>query len=151
MSYRAALSWGFGVALLLGHNPLNATLGEKLDTVVLSKETQARKLNIQNFDTYTVHELIDAQGAKVRQYTNASGRVFAVTWEGGRLPNLQKLLGAHFDSFSKESSSKTRRRGPLVIQSGDLTVISGGHQRDFRGQASLKNLMPPNLNQEAIQ
>lgn len=151
MSHRAALRWGFGVALFLSASSLNATLGERLDAVVLGKEAQSLKLNVQNFDTHSVHEISDAQGGKVRQYTNSDGVVFAVSWEGGRLPDLQKLLGKHFEAFSKESSSKTRKRGPLVIQSGDLTVVSGGHQRDFRGQASLKNLLPANLNQEAIQ
>jgi len=119
-----------------------ATLGEPI-TREVSLKSLAR-------DGYTVHEVVRDGGGKVREYANPNGIVFGVSWEGGGLPNLEALLGSHFKTFIQEAQFLKQRRGPLFVKSGDLTVISGGHQRDLRGRAFISKEIPSSLTQEVI-
>ena len=46
--------------------------------------------------SYSVHDLQDNIGGQIKEYTNAKGVVFAVTWRGPFKPDLHQLLGDYF-------------------------------------------------------
>ena len=99
---------------------------------------------------YTVHELQDAGGLTVREYLSASGRVFAVGWNGPRIPNLQQLLGSYFTTFQSAARLRQGRRGPLHVERPDLVVTSSGHQRAFAGLAYVPALVPAGVSPQSL-
>ena len=97
---------------------------------------------------YTVHEAQLETGTVVREYASASGQVFAVTWRGPVLPDLNQWLGGYFGVF-KQGTDQSRlagRRGASVnlVQEG-LVVQSNGRMRNFFGHAYVPALVPPSI------
>lgn len=121
---------------------LNATLGEPYKPTRTSQS--------QNFANYAVHEVTEPDGLKIREYSDNKGMVFAVAWNGRRHPDLKQILGSHYGTFQKYANSKGRTRSPVIAEEGNLKVSFGGHQRDFRGQALLTNLIPAGLSVESL-
>lgn len=102
---------------------------------------------------YTVHESTTEAGITLREYVSPQGIVFAVTWNGPSLPDLNALLGDYFPQF-KEAMAQRRShgiRGSVALKQDDLVVESGGHLRDFRGRAYAPNLLPPQVSIDEIQ
>ncbi len=93
---------------------------------------------------YTVHEITTPAGVQVREYLAPNGVVFAVAWNGPRIPDLRQLLGAYFGVF-KEAAGAQHGRGPLHVERPDLVVHSGGHMRAFAGLAYAPQLIPPGV------
>ena len=101
---------------------------------------------------YTLHELNAANGVVVREYLSPSGKVFAVGWKGPWAPDLQHLLGTHFDEFQKalQSQSRGAGHGPVVVQLPGLVVELGGHMRSFVGRAYLPDQLPDGVRAKEI-
>lgn len=102
---------------------------------------------------YTIHELTTANGLTVREYATVQGRIFAVSWQGPFMPDLQQLLGAYFPSFKLAVDERRAAgwRGPVSIRQDDLVVQSGGRMRAFSGRAWVPSLLPPQVAAEQIQ
>lgn len=97
---------------------------------------------------YTVYEAQLETGTVVREYATASGQVFAVTWSGPVLPDLNQWLGGYFGAF-KQGADQLRlagRRGaPINLVQEGLVVQSNGRMRNFFGHAYVPALVPPSL------
>jgi len=97
---------------------------------------------------YTVHEAQLETGTVVREYAGASGQVFAVTWRGPVLPDLNQWLGGYFGAF-KQGADQLRlagRRGaPINLVQEGLVVQSNGRMRNFFGHAYVPALVPPSI------
>ncbi|MGZ3697718.1 MAG: DUF2844 domain-containing protein [Bdellovibrionota bacterium] len=97
---------------------------------------------------YSIHELTLPEGQTVREYVDASGTVFAVTWQGATQPDLSLLPGDHFQEFQNAQSAEPPpgpRRPSATTRSGNLVVVRSGHMRDLRGKAYLETELPRNL------
>jgi hypothetical protein len=93
--------------------------------------------------SYSVLDTTLATGTRVRQYVSASGVVFAVTWTGPFLPELQGLLGKYFDAMQAESARTTRAgRSHMAINHREVVINLGGHMRAFEGEAWIPAQMP---------
>ena len=101
---------------------------------------------------YTIHELRSRAGVVVREYAAASGKVFAVAWQGPALPDMKQLLGSYFEEFQKAAQRQNRRggHGPLRVQEPGLVVELGGHMRSFRGRAYIPEEVPTAMAHEEI-
>jgi hypothetical protein len=100
----------------------------------------------KNAPNYSVLETTLATGTQVRQYVSARGVVFAITWSGPFLPELQGLLGKHFDTLLAESARTTRAgRSRIAINHGEVVINLGGHMRSFEGEAWIPAEMPANF------
>jgi hypothetical protein len=129
---------------------LYATLGEEWHAPSIKKTDKSGSLNTQTFPQFAVHERVDLDGSKTREYTNNNNIVFAVAWEGRRHPELTEILGSHYPTFHLLVDKVGRQRKPVFIESGTLRVLIGGHQRDFRGQAILSHLKPESVKVEEL-
>jgi hypothetical protein len=98
-----------------------------------------------------VHELRLPSGTIVREYLDASGTVFAVTWRGPFKPDLPTLLGRYFDSYASAPRSAGSTRSRLAIDQANLVVRAGGHQRAFVGLAYVPQLLPPGVSVADLQ
>lgn len=81
---------------------------------------------------------------RVREFLNQDGAVFAVSWSGPVLPDLQQLLGPHFAEYSSALAALAHpglQRSVRVASSG-LVVESGGHMRAYAGRAYLPARIP---------
>lgn len=89
---------------------------------------------------YTVDQTTLDTGTAVREYVDAGGTVFAVSWSGPFLPDLKQLLGTYFDQMA--ASQERQRQRPQVINQSDVVIQSGGHMGSFRGRAWLPGKLP---------
>jgi hypothetical protein len=139
------------ILLLLASFPAIAELGGDATPVVADQATG--KVAIRRAvpeRSYTVQDIHGADGTTIREYVSPDGKVFAVSWQGPVMPDLEQLFGAHFKSYRDEARTRHSGRGPLRIDHGDLVVESSGHMRAFRGRAYLPQQLPAGVAADEI-
>jgi hypothetical protein len=109
------------------------------DAVALHGVVQA--IPLQQYD---IHEITSDNGMRLREFLSRSGVVFAVTWSGPAMPDLQKLLGGSYPTYTAAVAAEGHRglKRSLRIATPNLVVESGGHMRAFSGRAYLPALIP---------
>jgi hypothetical protein len=90
----------------------------------------------------------------VKEYVSPAGKVFAITWRGPFIPNMQQLLGTYFDQYAQ--AAKAQREShyghrPLNIQQPDLVFQNGGHMHSYFGRAYVPGMVPQGVNVDALQ
>ncbi len=131
--------------------PAFAALGgdaASVDTDIARMKGQARS---RPAGGYTVSEITLPSGTVLREYISAEGKVFAVTWSGAVVPDLQQTLGTYFGQY-KAAAAATPHTGhhQLRVQQSDLVVSTGGHMRAWSGRAYVPSLLPPNFSLDEI-
>jgi hypothetical protein len=139
--------------LLMIALPAWAGLGEDVSSVQADQARMLGSLRKMQSQACTVHEIQAASGTVVREYVSGSGKVFGVAWQGPWPPDMQQILATHFEQYQRalqsQASSHAGRR-PLLIELPGLVVQSGGHMRSFAGRAYVPEMLPPDVNREAI-
>ncbi len=135
--------------------PAFAGLGEDAGSVQADQARMQASLRTTQAQAYTLQEIQAPTGIVVREYVSpASGKVFAVAWQGPWPPNMQQILASYFDQFQQAAQARagTARamRRPLVINLPGLVVESGGHMRSFAGRAYIPAMLPQGVTAEAI-
>lgn len=141
-------------ALLIFARPAFAGLGENASSVLADQAHLQGTLRTKLAQSYWVQEIQSASGITVREYVSASGKVFAVAWQGPWFPDLQQLLASYFTQFQQAAQAQAnsqRGRRPLFIQLPGLVVQSGGHVRAFSGRAYLPDQLPHGVTAADIQ
>lgn len=143
---RSACLWLLAAWLMLaGAGRAWAELGGDLTSVDSDQRQMAgSKRAMRTAQRYTTHEFQAQSGTLVREYVSPGGKVFGVTWQGARIPDLQQLLGAYYAEFDRVAAEAhtMRRRGPLAVVEPGLVVESGGHMRAYVGRAYDPRLLP---------
>ncbi|WP_082522116.1 DUF2844 domain-containing protein [Ramlibacter sp. Leaf400] len=88
-------------------------------------------------------------GTEVREYADAAGTVFAVSWSGPFLPDLRALLGTHFAAL-EEHASGVGRASAVSIQRPEVAILSGGRMGAFQGRAWLPRQLPAGFDPRAV-
>jgi hypothetical protein len=98
-------------------------------------------------------ETTDANGIVVHQYVDSSGTVFAVTWRGPAMPDVQSLLGTYFQRFATGASASAGEAGlhAARVANGDLVVENQVRLREFSGRAWLVSALPAGVSTADIQ
>jgi len=129
--------------------PASATLGSDLTSVDADRvKMQSALLGITRNDRFAVHQLQAPSGTTIREYVSSTGTVFAVSWEGPWLPDLQQILGPYFDAYQRNAAAvrnNRRSHGPITIRAGELVVQVSGHPRAFTGRAYVERLLPQGM------
>ena len=138
----------FGVVLsmaILTPPALAALGGEALsvDADVARMKGQARSSAVAG---YTVCQITLPSGTVVNEYVSSEGKVFAVTWKGAVVPDLNQTLGTYFPQY-QAAAALTAHAGHnhLAVRQQDLVVLTGGHMRAWVGKAYLMSLLPANF------
>lgn len=104
---------------------------------------------------YTIQESVLDTGTTVTELATPAGVVFAVSWRGPVLPDLNALLGEYFKAFRQEAQlarTAGRRGSPLAMETDALVVRSNGRMRNFFGSAYAPGLVPADVNiKDALQ
>ena len=151
------LALALGAVLLAGAAaPAKAGLGAQADSVEADRVSMKGQLRTQSEPGYSVQEITTASGGTVREYVSPSGVVFAVSWSGPAVPNLQQALGSYFTQYvtaAKTQRAAGRRAGHhhLEIREPSLVVHAGGHMRQYFGLAYVPALVPQNLSISDLQ
>ncbi len=151
---KATWPWMMAIALALGLPfPAFAALGASLDSVQNDQVRLQARIRITVAGSYTIHEMTAPTGTVVREYVSPTGRVFGVTWQGPFIPEMQQLLGAYFEQYSRAAKRQQERyvgRIPLDIHEPGLVVQTAGHMRAYAGRAYDPGLLPAGVTDHDI-
>lgn len=145
---RKALGRVLGAALVAGSVtlPAFAALGgdaTSVDTDIARMKGQARATAVAG---YTVSQITLPTGTVVNEYVSSEGKVFAVSWKGPAMPNLEQTLGTYFTAFKAAGAvPHGANHHGLAIQQSDLVLQTSGHMRAWSGKAYVPSLLPPNF------
>lgn len=141
------------LALLIALLALPAMAGLGGDASSVQKDAAQFKAELRSTQKqgYAVHEMQTSSGTLVREYVSPAGKVFAVSWQGPFMPDLQQLLGTYHDRFTAAAKNRKGVRGPLGINESDLVLVSAGHMRSYTGKAYLPQMLPEGVHADAIQ
>jgi hypothetical protein len=130
-----------------------ASLGGNVASIQADTARMSATVNQGGGNNYQVHELQSPTGTVVDEYLSSSGTVFAVTWHGPFLPDMQQILGPYFQQYSTALSSQPTQYGhrPLNIRQPGLVVQTGGHMRAHWGRVYVPALTPSGVNAEQLQ
>ncbi len=154
-SYRARKAPGMalGAALIAGSLalPAFAALGGDAPSVDADVAKMKAQTLAKAVSGYTVSQLTLPSGTVVNEYVSSEGKVFAVTWKGPAMPNLQQTLGTYFAAFQAAGSvPHGANHHQLTIHQSDLVLRTGGHMRAWNGKAYVPSLLPPNFSLDEI-
>ncbi|HEX7983416.1 MAG TPA: DUF2844 domain-containing protein [Duganella sp.] len=101
---------------------------------------------------YTVSQSTLDSGTVVREYSDAAGKVFAVSWRGPTLPDLRTLLGDKFAVMTGAAAKRAQAgHSQLALERADVVLVSTGHMRAFAGHAWLPGALPPGFDTATIE
>ena len=148
-----SIALGLGVVLLAGEAlaPAKAALGDTAASVQTDRVSMKGQLRATTPEPgYSVQEITAATGTVIREFVSPGGVVFAVSWSGPAVPNLQQVLGTYFTQYQSAVATQratARRSGHnhLEIRGPSLVVHAGGHMRQYVGLAYVPSLVPQNL------
>jgi len=131
--------------------PAFAALGgdaTSVDADVAKMKGEARATAVAG---YTVSQITLPTGTVINEYVSAEGKVFAVTWKGPSVPDLQQTLGSYFAAFQAAGSvPHGANHHQFRVQQSDFVMQTGGHMRAWRGVAYVPSLLPPNFSLDDI-
>ena len=140
----------FGLFFLLS-GAAWASLGDTESSVLTDQMLMKASRRVVSAAQYKVHRIQLDSGVVVNEYVSDQGLVFAVTWKGPFMPDLQQLLGKYFADYIAVASEKQSGRGMALVNQPGLVVQSGGRPRAFFGKAYLPQQLPENMPVDEIQ
>ena len=139
------------VSVWLSAGPAWAVLGQPSESVFDDQQRMHAQLRTIANEGYIVQQIEAADDTVVREYVSSTGLVFGVAWQGPKLPDLVRLLGAYFPLYEAALPAPVHRRAPVVVHTEVLVVEMSGQMRAFHGRAYLPDLVPSTLAPEVIQ
>lgn len=101
---------------------------------------------------YTVSQSTLDSGTVVREYSDAAGKVFAVSWRGPTLPDLRTLLGDKFATMTGAAGKRAQAgHSQLALEQSDVVLVSNGHMRSFAGHAWIPSALPAGFDPTTIE
>jgi len=147
--------------LTLAVTASHAALGDKPTPLTGTVNTPAAQATARRLSAnapvaaslYTIQETRLESSTVVREYTTPAGVVFAITWQGPVLPNLQALLGNYFPTFEQETTRAQQaghQRTRVLMQTPSLVVQSTGRMGRFKGHAYAPDLVPQGVDLQGL-
>jgi hypothetical protein len=134
---QGALAWA-----ALGSSPSDFG-GTTTQTRMAARSLAATSTSTTSAAVYTISQSTLDSGTIVREYTDASGVVFAVSWTGPTLPDLRTLLGDKFTVMTSNAAKRPKAgHSQLAVDQSDVVIISSGHMRAYSGQAWIPSALP---------
>jgi hypothetical protein len=99
------------------------------------------------------HEISLPDGSTLKEYVNAAGVVFAVSWRTRLKPDLHALLGSSYPApvvGSGAPAGVASARMQQVTRQPQLVIHQGGRMNAFAGLAYVPALVPQGFNADAF-
>ena len=149
------MSWTSVVLVMLALSlPALAALGGDVTSVHEDQAQMKGTLKTTQAAAFTVHEITAPGNTVIKEYVSPAGKVFAITWHGQFVPNMQQLLGSYYQKFADAAAAKREshlRQRSLSVQQPDLVIQNGGHPRAFFGKAYVPSMFPQGVTMDEIQ
>ncbi|MEY4100386.1 MAG: hypothetical protein RL300_1557 [Pseudomonadota bacterium] len=142
---QALLTCGTGIALLMTMHVAKAALGEHQASIDIERMRLHASKRVVTKVGYTVHELHSQEGSHIKQFVNATGQVFGVSWTTQYKPDLSRLLGALHAQYARAEHEQAKRSGiqrHFKLDQQDLLVQSNAHLNVYSGFAMMRSLAP---------
>lgn len=143
----AALALTLGLAI-----PAFASLGGNESSIESDRARMNAVPNVTQSANYAIHEIQSPSGVVVDEYLSSEGKVFAVTWHGQFMPDMQQVLGTYFSQYTAALEAQTKHYGhrPLDIEQPGFVVQTGGHMRAYYGRAYIADSLPQGIKADDI-
>mgnify|MGYP001597446343 FL=1 len=141
---------GLAAVLLALCVPAAATLGEDASSVSADQAQLQAGLTISSTAKFSVHQLQLSSGTTVNEYVSPAGMVFAVSWQGPSIPDLQQVLGRYFDAYVAAMRNRGAGKSAPATQPAGFVAQSGGHMRAYFGRAYVASMLPRGVFAEEI-
>lgn len=130
------------VALWVGE--ARASLGGDLASVLDDAAELRGAVQASPLQQFEIEEIVTDNGMRVREFLDRKGIVFALTWAGPAAPDLQRLLGAQFATYTTALTARAHLglQRSVRVATPDLVVESVGQLRNFSGRAYLPAMIP---------
>jgi hypothetical protein len=124
--------------------PASASLGGDVGSVSADSVQFRGQLLSTAMLQYDRHDITTGSGTVVHEYLSRAGKVFAVSWQGPRPPDLRQLFGSYFEPFQSAAAAQSRpgMHRQVSIAQSDFVVQAVGHLRAFQGKAYVPSLVP---------
>ena len=135
----------FALALTFTAAGAQAELGGPLASVAVDRDRMGARVTSVAMGGYTRHNLTRPNNAVVDEFSNGSGQVFAIRWQGPGKPDLRQLLGPYFEVMQTAAADGRvmhALRRPQQVSQPDLQIQTGGHMGWFHGVAFIPSLAP---------
>jgi Protein of unknown function (DUF2844) len=96
-------------------------------------------------------ELQLPSGTVVTEYLGSDNVVYAVSWRGPTLPDLQQILGSYFVNYQAAARQPVVRHRLVRVDSPDIVIESSGKMRAFSGRAWVPARLPSGVTAADIQ
>jgi Protein of unknown function (DUF2844) len=145
---RILLGFAVGVAAAPA---ARAALGGDVESIAHDHEALRSADVVTPTLRYDLHESQSVEGLRVRQYVDrVSGRVFAVSWEGPRSPDVSGLLGSYSARYAAAARAHRGNHHVLSIDEPDLQLTIMRLPRGWQGQAYLPAAIPEGVDRAEI-
>jgi hypothetical protein len=145
--------WMFVCCVLICPHAAQAVLGAAADTVQADRLRFKGAHSESTTGQMTTHEIRLQDGSSVKEYVNAAGVVFAVSWRTRLKPDLEALLGAQFAVHAAKvtpASGVARSKTRQSIREPNLVVHQAGRMNAFAGLAYVPTLVPEGIDAETL-
>jgi hypothetical protein len=130
--------------------PALAGLGGDATTVESDRVSMKGALRVTTYLDYDVHEIEAADGTVIHEYVSAQGKVFAVSWRGAGLPDLDHLLGSYAAQLARAQTNSHYNHHHLRIETPEVVMQSDAYLRSRSGRAWVPALFPQSLSPKDI-
>jgi hypothetical protein len=128
-----------------------AALGGSADSIESDRISMKALTRPVSTGALRKQELQLPSGTLVDEYLGSDGLVYAVTWQGPRMPDLQQILGDYFANYQTAAHQPVVRRRLVRVNSPDLVIESSGRMRAFSGRAWVPAMLPSGVTPADIQ
>jgi hypothetical protein len=143
---------GFAVFFLTAAGPVQAALGEPVDSIASDQTAlAAKRVTKMVSNGYTVQEL-RSDSVTVREYVAPTGIIFAIAWNGLIHPDLTQLLGSYAGEYQAVLQHALREPGRRnrKVETDQVVVEKWGHMRNLQGRAYVPALIPSGVTIDEI-
>ena len=145
--------------LIGGLLPLSAwaTLGESPSSIMNdqialkatpTQDLQSSDLEKASANAYQIQSLTTDTGIVVKQYTY-NGKVFALVWNGKKVPDQNQLLGKYFPAF-QTSTPSYKSLTVRKVHNADFISSTGGWMGHYAGEAFIPSLAPAGVTLDSL-
>ena len=139
MKLRRNAFYFLALATLLLPCVSHAELGGNAASILSEQKEFSSQLSNSQQSGVTVYTQTLPSGIVIQEYLSGNGTIFAVTWTGAALPNLQTLLGNYFQDYL--TAIKESRRS-VYLSNENVIIQSSGMMGAFQGFAFLPKQAP---------
>jgi hypothetical protein len=124
-----------------------AELGGNAASVLAEQKEFGSLLTTDTKNGTTVYIQTLASGTILKEFLSSTGVVYAVSWSGPSLPNLQIILGSYFKNYL---AALKQSRGSIFSTTENVVIQSSGMMGAFQGFAFLPKQAPSDFTTSSL-